>query len=134
MASIVPDAFTAFAFVKANGLAAADVEEFDDQVPGDHSAGRAAALHGSSFALRRIFLGIRPHRGSALADGPCERIKMRFEPSLTAKAKLGVSLCYDGAHSYELIPPIHPSSAAELREGPQPSMHYAAEDNFAPAA
>ena len=109
--SILPDAFTAFAFVEANGIATADVEKFEDQVPGDRSAWRAAALGGLSFTLRRILPGIRHHRVLPWRPGLGKRIKKRLEPSLIAKAKFGVSLCYDGAHSYELIPPIHSSSA-----------------------
>jgi hypothetical protein len=67
MGSIIPDAFTAFAFVKANGLAAADVEKFEDQAWGDRGTFRAAALHGLSLTLRRIFPGLDHHRGFALA-------------------------------------------------------------------
>jgi hypothetical protein len=66
--SIVPDAFAAFAFVKANGFTAADVEKLKDQARGDRGTLRAAALHRLNFTHRRIFFpGIRPHCGFALA-------------------------------------------------------------------
>jgi hypothetical protein len=97
-ASIIPEGFAAFALVEANGFAAADVEKFENQARRDYSACRAAALHGFGFALWRIFPGIHLHHDNP----PCERIKIRFDPSLVAKAKFGVSLCYDGAHSFEL--------------------------------
>jgi len=67
MASIIPDAFAAFAFIKANGFTAAHVEKFEDQARGDRSTRRAAALHGLNFTLRRIFPGIHPHCAFALA-------------------------------------------------------------------
>jgi hypothetical protein len=64
MPSIVPDAFPAFALVKANGFAAADVEKFEDQARGAYSACRAAALHRFTFTLRHIFPGIRLYHGN----------------------------------------------------------------------
>jgi hypothetical protein len=103
MASIVPDVFAAFALVEANGFAAADVEKFQDQARGAYSACRTAALHGVSFTLWCIFLQISYHCAPTLRAN-----QNTFEPSLIAKAKSGVSLCYDAGYSFELTPPIHP--------------------------
>ena len=86
--SIFPDAFTAFAFVEANGLATADVEKFEDQVPGDRSAWRAAALGGLSFTLRRIVPGIRHHRGFALALWPWNANQKAIRAKLDRESKV----------------------------------------------
>jgi hypothetical protein len=88
MASILPDAFTTFTFVEANGLAAADVEKFEDQAWGDRSTCRAAALHGLSFTLRRIFPGIRHHRGWALGS------ESKIDSSRAWSRKQSLALAY----------------------------------------
>jgi hypothetical protein len=68
MASIIPDAFAAFASVEAYGFAAADVEKFQDQARSNCSACRATALHGFGFTLQRIFPDIRDHRANRPAS------------------------------------------------------------------
>src|SRR5438552_17415339 len=58
---IIPDAFTAFAFIEANGFPAADIDKFDDEAR-YRGARLAATLHGLSFTLPRIFLAVYHHR------------------------------------------------------------------------
>ena len=88
MASIIPEAFTTFAFVEANGLAAADVEKLENQAWGDRSTRRAAALHGLSFTLRRIFPGIHHHRWFALAGWPWEANQKSIRAELGRESKV----------------------------------------------
>jgi hypothetical protein len=80
MASIIPDAFAAFASVETYGFAAADVEKFEDQARSNCSALRATALHGFGFTLQRIFPCIRRHREISLAS---ESIRTKLEREST---------------------------------------------------